>query len=87
MYIKSKLSDFPAVNNVDASQFSGGDKPHPYLFGETLFVVAGFIPACKGAECRKNRSIKVKVVTLSLSEYVSKNTIFTNPVLGRGFRF
>jgi hypothetical protein len=55
--IISKLSDFPAVIIVDASQFSGGDKPHPYLFGETLFVVAGFIPACKGAECRKNRSI------------------------------
>ncbi len=28
-------------------QISGGDKPHPYLFGETSFVVAGFIPACR----------------------------------------
>jgi hypothetical protein len=27
------------------SQFAGGDKPHPYLFGGTSFVVAGFIPA------------------------------------------
>jgi len=30
---------------VWASQFAGGDKPHPYLLGETSFVVAGFIPA------------------------------------------
>ncbi len=30
---------------VCAGQLSGGDKPHPYLFGETSFVVAGFIPA------------------------------------------
>jgi len=33
---------------VQADQVSGGDKPHPYLFGETSFVVAGFIPAWKG---------------------------------------
>jgi hypothetical protein len=24
------------------------DKPRPYLFGETSFVAAGFIPACMG---------------------------------------
>jgi hypothetical protein len=40
----------------NADEFSGGDKPRPYPFGETLFVVAGFIPACKGAEHRNNRS-------------------------------
>ncbi len=33
---------------VQVDQVSGGDKPHPYLFGETSFVVAGFIPAWKG---------------------------------------
>ena len=33
---------------VQVDQVSGGDKPQPYLFGETSFVVAGFIPACKG---------------------------------------
>jgi hypothetical protein len=33
---------------VQAAQVSGGDKPHPYLFGETSFVAAGFIPAWKG---------------------------------------
>jgi hypothetical protein len=54
-----KLSDFPATIIVYASQFSGGDKPHPYLSGETSFVVAGFIPACKGRKCRKNCSITV----------------------------
>jgi hypothetical protein len=42
------MSDFPPTIIVDAGQFSGGDKPRPYLFGETSFVVAGFIPACKG---------------------------------------
>jgi hypothetical protein len=41
------LSDFPATNVVYVGQFSGGDKPRPYLSGETSFVVAGFIPACK----------------------------------------
>jgi hypothetical protein len=40
-----KLSAFPTAIIIFASQFSGGDKPHPYLFGETSFVVAGFIPA------------------------------------------
>ena len=34
-------------------QFSGGDKPHPYLLGKTSFVVAGFIPACKGQNVEK----------------------------------
>ncbi len=29
----------------DVTLFTGGDKPHPYLLGETSFVVAGFIPA------------------------------------------
>ncbi len=33
---------------IQVGQVSGGDKPHPYRFGETSFVVAGFIPACKG---------------------------------------
>jgi hypothetical protein len=41
-----KLSDFPTAIIACAGQFSGGDKPHPYLFGEISFVVAGFIPAC-----------------------------------------
>ena len=34
-------------------QFSGGDKPHAYLFGDIVFVVAGFIPACKGQKVEK----------------------------------
>jgi hypothetical protein len=40
-----KLSDLPTAIIVCAGQFSGGDKPHPYLFGETSFVAVGFIPA------------------------------------------
>jgi hypothetical protein len=47
---KFKLSDFPAAIIADAGHFSGGDKPHPYLVGETSFAVAGFIPAYKLAE-------------------------------------
>jgi hypothetical protein len=47
------LSDFPATNVVYVSQFSGEDKPRPYPFGETSFVVAGFIPACKGQNVEK----------------------------------
>jgi hypothetical protein len=43
--LEPKLSDFPPAIIICASQFSGGDKPHPYLFGEASFVVAGFIPA------------------------------------------
>jgi hypothetical protein len=43
--LQSKLSDFPAAIIVYASQFSGGDDPHPYLSGEISIVVAGFIPA------------------------------------------
>jgi hypothetical protein len=31
----------------------GGDKPRPYLFGETSFVVAGFILASKGQNVEK----------------------------------
>ena len=41
------VPDFSATIILYAGQFSGGDKPHPYLFGETSFVVAGFIPAFK----------------------------------------
>jgi hypothetical protein len=40
-----KLSDFPPAIIVYAGQFSGGDKPRPYLSGGISFVVAGFIPA------------------------------------------
>jgi hypothetical protein len=43
---KFKLSDFPSAIIAGAGHLSGGDKPHPYLVGETLFAVAGFIPAC-----------------------------------------
>ena len=35
-----------------------GDKPHLYLFGGTLFVVAGFIPANEWADYRKKFSIR-----------------------------
>jgi hypothetical protein len=41
-----KLCDYPRGIIVCAGQFVGGDKPHPYPFGDTSFVVAGFIPAC-----------------------------------------
>ncbi len=44
VYFIPKLSDFPTAIIICAGQFSGGDKPHPYLFGESSFVVAGFIP-------------------------------------------
>jgi len=47
-YLLPKLSDYAAAIIVQVDQVSGGDKPHPYLFGETSFVVAGFIPAWKG---------------------------------------
>jgi hypothetical protein len=57
-----KLSDFPAAIIIYASQFSGGDKPHPYLFGGISFVVAGFIPASKGADCRIIHSIKDLII-------------------------
>jgi hypothetical protein len=40
-----KLRDFPPVIIINPGQFSGGDKPRPYLFGGISFVVAGFIPA------------------------------------------
>jgi hypothetical protein len=51
-----KVDDFPAASIVYATQFSGGDKPHPYLPDETLFAVAGFILGCRRAKCRRNRS-------------------------------
>jgi hypothetical protein len=40
MSIKPKLSDFPIAIIACAGQFSGADKPHPYLLGETSFVGA-----------------------------------------------
>jgi hypothetical protein len=43
-----KLSDSPAVLIVNACHTVGGNKSRPYLFGETAFAVAGFIPASKG---------------------------------------
>jgi hypothetical protein len=45
LLIEPKLSDFPMGIIVSAGQIAGGDKPHPYSFGDTSFVVAGFIPA------------------------------------------
>ena len=42
---KPKLSDLPMGIIVCACHFAGGDKPHPYPFDDTSFVVAGFIPA------------------------------------------
>ena len=39
-------------------QFSGGDKPHAYLFGDIVFVVAGFIPACKGQKVEKTTQFR-----------------------------
>ena len=51
--VSTKLSDFLSAITVYAGQFSGGDKPRPYLFGETSFVVAGFIPACKRQNVEK----------------------------------
>ena len=44
---------------VYESQFSGGDKLHPYLLGEISFVVAGFIPAFKGAQCPKIAQLRI----------------------------
>jgi len=41
----SKFGDFSPSTILNEGQFSGGDKPRPYLSGETPFVVAGFIPA------------------------------------------
>jgi hypothetical protein len=38
---------------IYANQIAGGDKPHPYLFGETSYVVAGFIPASYGQNVDK----------------------------------
>jgi hypothetical protein len=48
-----KPSDFPAAIIFYAGQFPGGDKPRPYLFGETSFVVAWFILAWKGQHVEK----------------------------------
>jgi hypothetical protein len=56
--LASKLSDFPVAIIVYAGQFSGGDKPHPYLPGEISRVVAGFIPAYKGLSTERNAQIK-----------------------------
>jgi len=42
------LSDFSPATIPNAGEFSGGDKPRPYLSGEAPFVVAGFIPAWIG---------------------------------------
>ena len=42
---QTKLSDFfDTCPLLEDSALAGGDKPRPYLFGETSFVVAGFIP-------------------------------------------
>jgi hypothetical protein len=57
-----KLSDFPAAISIYAGQFSGGDKPHPYLFGGISFVAAGFIPAGMEADCRIIHSIKGLII-------------------------
>jgi len=48
-----KLIEYPSAVFDYAGYFPGGDKPRPYLLGETLFVVAGFIPACKGQNVEK----------------------------------
>jgi hypothetical protein len=50
MYLNSKLGDFSLAIILNGGQFSVGDKPRPYLSGETPFVVAGFYPRLKGAE-------------------------------------
>jgi hypothetical protein len=69
-----KLSDFPSAIIVYAGQFSGGDKTRPYLFGETSFVVAGFIPACKGqpatssAESNVEKIIQFRYIKLLRSD-------------------
>jgi hypothetical protein len=47
---------------VQVDQVSGGDKPHPYLFGETSFVVAGFIPAWKGQLVEEIAQLRIKGV-------------------------
>jgi len=44
----SQIPASSALKNLFQSRFSGGDKPRPYLLGETLSVGAGFIPARKG---------------------------------------
>jgi len=36
---------FQSASIVYECQFAGGDKPRPYLFDKTSFVVAGFILA------------------------------------------
>jgi hypothetical protein len=46
--IGPKLSYYVAAIIVQVDEVSGGQKSHPYLFGEISFVVAGFIPACNG---------------------------------------
>jgi hypothetical protein len=45
--------DFLAAIIFYAGQFSGGDKPRLYLFGETSSVMAGYIPVCKGQNGKK----------------------------------
>ena len=57
-YVNPKLSDFPPAIIVYAGQFSGGDKPRPYLLGDTSFVVAGFIPADKGRNVEKTAQFR-----------------------------
>jgi len=42
--IVPRLGDFSPAIMPNAGEFSGGDKPRPYLSGEAPFVVAGFIP-------------------------------------------
>jgi hypothetical protein len=62
--IYPKLSDYVAAIIVQVAQGSGGDKSHPYLLGETSFVVAGFIPAWKGLSkviLGKCRQFEIKV--------------------------
>jgi hypothetical protein len=46
--IVPRLGDFSPAIIPNAGEFSGGDKPRPYLSGEAPFVVAGFIPAWIG---------------------------------------
>jgi hypothetical protein len=43
---------------INTDPFSGGDKPHPCLFGETFFEMAGIMPACKGQQIEKVAEIK-----------------------------
>ena len=45
IYLKPELGDLWPAIILNAGQFSGGDKPHPYLTGERPILAAGFIPA------------------------------------------